>query len=181
MLLVLLPLASLSALSFPDKYDKDIEQAAKRYLPGIDWRLLKAQYYQESRLDPDAVSPVGARGIAQFMPKTWADISRQLGYGIIPPTLAEPAIEAGAYYMGQLRRAWKAPRPEKDRHSLALASYNAGMGNILKAQKLAKNVDLYEPIIAELYRVTGKYSKETITYVKRIWEYWTMMMLRVSL
>lgn len=57
-------------------------------MPGVDWRLLKAQYYQESHLKPNAVSPVGAAGVAQFMPATWRQISRELGYGNVSPHLA---------------------------------------------------------------------------------------------
>jgi len=52
------------------KYDALIKTAQKKYLPGTDWRLLKAQLTQESDLNPRAVSPAGAQGIAQFMPNT---------------------------------------------------------------------------------------------------------------
>jgi len=177
-ILALILISPLSAASiYPDRYDRDIEQAADMYLPGVDWRLLKAQYYQESRLDPAAVSPVGAAGIAQFMPGTWAEVSRQIGSGQISPHMAEPAIEAGAYYMAQLRKRWSAPRSEADRHSLALASYNAGLGNILKAQKLAGGAPDYAQIIKRLPEVTGRHAKETTTYVMRIWGYWTQMLL----
>lgn len=171
--------ACWSVPSFPDYYDNQIEKAAKRYLPGVDWRLLKAQYYQESRLDPAAVSPVGAAGVAQFMPGTWADVSRQLGYKGVSPHASRWAITAGAYYMAKLRRTWSAPRPEADRHSLAMASYNAGAGHLIKAQRLAGGVNGYAEIITQLPDVTGRHATETITYVQRIWKYWTMMLLGV--
>jgi membrane-bound lytic murein transglycosylase MltF len=172
--------ASSWAFSFPDHYDKKIEQASERYMPGTDWRLLKAQFYQESHLKPEAVSPVGAAGVAQFMPGTWLDVSKQLGFSDhVSPHMAGPAILAGAYYMGKLRKNWSAPRPDADRHSLALASYNAGLGNLLKAQKISGGEPAYAAIIVELPQVTGHYSKETITYVSRIWNYWTKMVLLV--
>ena len=164
-----------SASSFPDRYDTDIEAAATRYLPQTDWRLLKAQYYQESRLQPDAVSPVGAVGIAQFMPGTWADVSRSLGFEKLNRRMAQPAILAGAYYMAKLHGVWKAPRPAADRHSLAMASYNAGAGHLIKAQRLCGGVNAYAEIARCLPRVTGHHSRETITYVQRIWKYWTQM------
>jgi len=163
---------------FPDKYDSQIEDAAGKFLPGVDWRLLKAQYYQESHLKPEAVSPVGAAGVAQFMPGTWADVSKQLGLGNANPHMAEPAILAGAYYMSKLRRSWSSPRPESDRHSLALASYNAGFGNLLKAQRMCGGGNLYKDIEPCLVRVTGHNSKETETYVRRIWRYWMEMMFK---
>lgn len=168
--------ASLSASSFPDRYDREIEKAAKMYLPGLDWRLWKAQLYQESRLDPDAVSPVGAAGLAQFMPGTWADVSRRLKYENLSPHMAEPSILAGAYYMATLRNQWSAKRPETDRHQLAAASYNAGLGNILKAQERCNDLSLYSEIIKCLPQITGQHSEETITYVERIWRWWKMML-----
>ena len=119
-------------------------------------------------MNPDAVSPVGARGLAQFMPGTWADVSRQLKYGAVSPHIARYSIEAGAYYMARLRRGWSSPRPERDRWDLARASYNAGMGNLLKAQVKAGGAVLYADIIAALPQVTGHHSRETITYVERI-------------
>lgn len=168
--------ACWSVSYFPDDYDEEIKEAAAIYLPGVDWRLWKAQLYQESRLDPNAVSPVGAKGLAQFMPGTWADVSRHLDMEGVSPLVAEPAIHAGAYYMRQLRNSWSSPRPEKDRHFLAAASYNAGLGNLLKAQKACNMAILLDEIMACLPQITGHHSKETITYVERI-QRWFQQML----
>jgi len=155
------------------QYDALIKQAAEQYLPNHDWRLLKAQYLAESRLDPNAVSPVGAQGIAQFMPGTWSDVAKELGYPAdITPFDPEAAIPAGAYYMAKLLNGWSAPRPDIDRYCLALASYNAGFGNLLKAQKAAGGANDYASIIKALPEVTGKHALETTTYVKRILNYW---------
>jgi membrane-bound lytic murein transglycosylase F len=146
-------------------------------LPGVHPDLLKAQYYQESRLMIDAQSPKGAAGIAQFMPGTWRDVSSQLGYENITPYMAEPAIYAGAYYMAKMRKVWHSKRPEVDRHSLALACYNAGCGHVIKAQRLCHGKLLYRDVIKCLPDVTGHNSRETITYVSRIWGYWQQMVL----
>lgn len=169
--------ACSSAWPFPDKYDTDIQQAAKRYLPGYDWQLWKAQLYQESRLDPAAVSPVGAAGLAQFMPATWAETTRYLGMGQISPHLAKQSIIAGAYYQGKQVRIWKAPRPAEDRYSLGAASYNAGAGHIIKAQRACGGANGYAAIIKCLPQITGRHATETTTYVQRIWRYWSQMML----
>ena len=169
--------ACWSVSSFPDRYDDEIAQAASLYLPGEDWRMLKAQYYQESHLKPEAVSPVGAAGVAQFMPGTWLQISRELNMEQFSPRMAEPAILAGAYYMAKLKRMWKADRTDADRYSLALASYNAGAGNLIKAQRRCAGVNAYAGIVECLPDVTGHYSNETITYVKRIWGYWVQMLV----
>jgi membrane-bound lytic murein transglycosylase F len=136
----------------------------------------KAQLYQESRLDPDAVSPVGAAGLAQFMPATWSMMVKEMHLGVrASPHTARFAIPAGAAYMANLRRQWSAPRPQGDRHALAAASYNAGLGHLLNAQKLCGGKNRYLDIIRCLPRVTGKHSEETIQYVKRIWHWWRLM------
>ena len=175
--LALLAPVSSSASSFPDRYDREIRKAVKNWLPGLNWVLLKAQYYQESRLDPDAVSPVGAAGIAQIMPGTWKEVSRAMKWGAISPHDAKFAVEAGAYYMRRMRRGWSSPRPEQDRHDLALASYNAGFGNLLQAQKHCGMPAAYPDIAACLPDVTGRHSKETLDYVVRTHKWYTMMML----
>ena len=92
--------------------DAAIERAVKTWWGDFRYpEWWKAQLWQESRLDPSAVSPAGARGIAQFMPATWRDVVARLDL----PRGADPhearfAIDAGAYYMASLRRAWYAKR-----------------------------------------------------------------------
>ncbi|CAM3692689.1 Membrane-bound lytic murein transglycosylase F precursor [Vibrio aerogenes CECT 7868] len=166
-LLAVLLSSSPSVFAWHNQYDWQIRKAARHYLPVVPWKLYKAQLIQESALNPQAVSPVGAAGLAQFMPGTWHQISQELDLSgkRTDPSLAIPA---GAYYMAKLRRVWKWPRPEEDRHNLALACYNAGCGNILKAQKLCGNPSRYKPIMACLPFVTGKYATETINYAPRI-------------
>lgn len=134
-------------------------------MPGYDWLWWKAQLYQESLLDPQAQSPVGAAGIAQIMPATARQIGEAIGAG--NPLDWEWAVEAGAYYMGTLRRFWSAPRSSLGRLRLAQASYNAGAGNLAKAQKKCGGFE-WEEISACFVQVTGHHSKETLTYVERI-------------
>lgn len=169
--------ASSAQADIPDKYDADIREAAGRYLPGWDWRLLKAQYYQESKLDPSAVSSADARGIAQIVDPTWNRIAHEIGHGNVSPHAVGPAIEAGAYYMAKLRDEWSAPRPSADRYSLSAASYNAGLGNLLKAQRKCGGRNLYAEIIPCLPQVTGSHAQETRTYIERIWDYWRQMLI----
>lgn len=152
-----------------NQYDLRIQQAVEAYLPKRDWRIYKAQLMAESQLKPGVISSAGARGIAQFMPDTWDEVSRELEL----PLTAEPmdpffAIPAGAYYMGRLVSKWTAPRPDIDRYCLALASYNAGFGNLLKAQRIAGGANDYATIIAALPEVTGVKAAQTINYVERV-------------
>lgn len=166
----------LSASLFPNKHDAAIKVASKRYMPGTDWRLFKAQLWQESRFKENAVSPVGAGGIAQFMPGTWDYVLNRLG--ITGNRFdSRVAIPAAAYYMQQQKRFWSSYRPERDRHQLALCNYNAGAGNCLKAQKLCNGAVLYPQIIKCLPGVTGRHSTETINYVYLIYGFYQEMVI----
>jgi soluble lytic murein transglycosylase-like protein len=164
------------AASFSDRYDPEIQKAAHRYMPGVDWRLWKAQLYQESRLNPEATSPVGAEGIAQFMPRTWREVSAALGYDGVSARSAYHAILAGAYYMGQQRLQWRKADTEENRHSLAACNYNAGGGNCRRAQRLAGVYAWQTVLFDHLPAVTGRHAKETQTYVTRIWRWYAAML-----
>ena len=167
--------APARAAVFSHAYDAQIEQAAATWWPGLPWRLLKAQLWQESRLDPTARSGVGAEGLAQFMGPTWADVSRAIGQPGVPRTLAGPAIEGAAYYMAELSRSWRVAE-ELERHKFAAASYNAGLGNIRKSYRWCQMPDEWAPASACLPAVTGKANaQQTTTYVTRIWRWWQMM------
>lgn len=149
-------------------YDASIRKWSGVYTPEYPWYWNKAQLIAESGLNTNATSPVGAMGLGQFMPKTWEQMERELKFRGSAYTPSYN-IQAQAYYMRNLRRIFRAPRPEYDKHSLALASYNAGQGNIIAAQKKAGNTLLWEPTSKALHLVTGHHSKETLGYVSRIW------------
>lgn len=155
------------------RYDDHFQAAAGRFWRGLplDWLWLWAQGMAESGLDPDAISPVGARGLMQIMPATARELAEQTG---LPARVNDPRTAAmlAAFYMRRLYLMWNSPRPHLDRVALALACYNAGAGNILKAQKAARAVgwcsDLWECVARALPRVTGRHSRETTGYVARI-------------
>ena len=95
----------------PARFADDIANAAMRW--NVSANLLSAQLYAESGFNPFAVSPVGAQGIAQFMPGTAA------GMGLANPFDAGAAIDAQAHLMRDLLRQFGSV-------PLALAAYNAG-------------------------------------------------------
>jgi membrane-bound lytic murein transglycosylase F len=151
------------------QFDDIIQAAAVRYLPvDYDWRLYKAQLYAESGLNPNAVSPAGAVGIAQFIPTAWKEWSKKSGHDGYLATHPIASIFAGAAYMGWLIKNWNSPRPPMDRYCLALASYNSGIGDILDAQDASGGKLLYSEIIAKLPEIEPLHAAEPITYVKRI-------------
>jgi soluble lytic murein transglycosylase-like protein len=160
-----------------NQYDSLIKRSTEKYLPWVDWRLIKAQLLQESKLNPDAKSHVGAMGIAQFMPKTWAEIVEKMSLPLSASAYdPDYAIPACCFYMAKLYGKWKAKRPEMDKWCLTLVSYNAGTGNLLKAQKLAGGANDYASIIKALPGVTGsKNAKETTDYAIKILGYYTQL------
>jgi soluble lytic murein transglycosylase-like protein len=98
------------------KYGKDIHEAAEKY--GLDECVLAGLIWQESRGNPNAVSPCGAVGLTQIMPAT----AKDRGYSIDTP---RQQIFAGADYL-----AWVLKHFAKGSITRALAGYNAGVGRL---------------------------------------------------
>src|SRR5690606_5332479 len=105
-----------------DRYDSLLQYYA--YRNGLDWRLIKRQIEVESSFRPDAVSPAGAIGLAQFMPATWAE------WGKGRRDNPEASIEACCRYMVHLLGRFPEIPDATERYKFALAAYNAGIGNI---------------------------------------------------
>lgn len=168
---------NVEARQFTNKYDRDFKEAVEIHLPTWDYKWLKAQCYQESLLKPDAVSYVGASGLCQFMPATWKDVSKNLGWVLVDVFDPSYNIQAAAYYDRKLWNSWKSKRTEQSRRDLTFASYNAGLKSLLDAQKLCGMKAEYSEIVPCLEQVTGKHHKETLTYVERINKWYLMMLL----
>ena len=151
-----------------------------RYAPryGFDAVMLAAQGYQESRLDQNARSHVGAVGIMQIMPATGAEL--QVG----DIKVAESNVHAGAKYMDRLMTRYfqDAHFSEANRTLFAFASYNAGPGRIAKARREAEKRGLdpdrwfnhVEVVVAE------KIGREPITYVRNIYKYYVAYTLMLQ-
>ncbi|GAB2882397.1 transporter substrate-binding domain-containing protein [Microbulbifer echini] len=116
-------------------YDDLVKESAFKY--DFDWRMIVAQMWQESNFNPKAVSPVGAQGLMQVMPAT----AEEMGF---PPPLFEPerGIKAGVKYMDWVRDRFNPSLPTVNKLWFTLASYNAGYGHLLDAQRLAKQLGL---------------------------------------
>jgi hypothetical protein len=99
----------------PPRFREPLIAAAARW--NVSAALLAAQLLAESNFNPFAISPAGARGIAQFMPGTAAS------YGLDDPFDPVAAIDAQAHLMSDLIRQLGSPE-------LALAGYNAGPGAV---------------------------------------------------
>lgn len=167
----LLP-GSCKSTAWTSQYDMDFYLAAQRFLTPERrnlWCVLKAQAIAESDLRPDAVSPAGAVGLTQFLKGTFEECvsNVRLAPG---STRTDPnaAIHCQAWYMNRLMDIWFAPRTQGCRVRLAAASYNAGAGNVIQAQKFSGGASCWGEIRKFMTFVTGHHAEETINYVDRI-------------
>jgi membrane-bound lytic murein transglycosylase F len=115
-------------------------------LTGIDWRLLAALGFQESKWDPLATSPTGVRGM-MMLTGTTAD-----RLGVRDRLDARASIFAGARYLRDLRDALPPRIGEPDRTWMALAAYNQGLGHLEDARQLAQRQGLNPDAWVDLKR-----------------------------
>ena len=111
-------LTQIDAAAGPAAWRDHVAQLAAKY--DVSPALLEALVWQESRWNTGAVSPAGARGLAQLMPGT----ARQMG---IDPANPHANLEGGARYLRMQLDAFGGD-VEK-----ALAAYNAGPGRVIRA------------------------------------------------
>jgi membrane-bound lytic murein transglycosylase MltF len=144
----------------------------------LDFLLMAAQGYQESRLDQDARSPVGAIGIMQVMPATGAELK----VGDI--TLLEPNIHAGVKYMRQVLDAnfKDAPMDTLNKGLFTFASYNAGPGRVRQLRREAEKRGLDPNVwFGNVEQIASeRIGRETVTYVSNIYKYYVAYRLVVE-
>jgi len=144
----------------------------------FDYLMMMAQGYQESRLDQNVHSPVGAIGVMQVMPQTGASLKvgdvRQI----------DPNVHAGVKLIALMRDKYfvDAPMDDLNRTLFSFAAYNAGPARILRLRSLAAErgldpnlwFDNVELVVAE------KVGRETVTYVRNIYQYYIAYSLVVE-
>ena len=149
-----------------------------------DWRLLASISYQESRFNPDVVSWAGAEGLMGIMPNT----ARKLG--VTPHELKDPdtGIRTGVDCLRRFRQGFNTIEDPNEKIKFTLAAYNAGIGHIYDAQRLAekygKNPQIWDDNVAEYIRLKNEpeyyndpvckhgylRGSETFAYVKNVLE-----------
>ena len=151
---------------------------------GMDWRLLAAIGYQESKWDPDATSYTGVRGLMMLTDDTAHSL------GVDDRTDPKQSIVGGAKYFLSVRKMVPSRIKEPDRTWFALACYNMGFGHIEDARVLTQsfgkdpdkwtNVRQYLPLLTqERYYAQAKrgYARgwEPVQFVDNIKLYISMM------
>jgi membrane-bound lytic murein transglycosylase MltF len=136
----------------------------------LDWLLMAAQGYQESALNQNAKSSVGAVGVMQVLPSTAADLK----VGDISQPDAN--IHAGVKYIRFMIDQYFKDEPMDDLNKglFAFASYNAGPGRIRQLRKETQqrglNPNVWFNNVEQV--VSDKIGRETVTYVSNIYKYY---------
>ncbi|MBE6176180.1 MAG: transglycosylase [Rikenellaceae bacterium] len=151
---------------------------------GQDWRLMSAIAYSESRFIEDLKSRRGAKGIMQIRPV----VARHFNIPVESIDNTEVNIRLAGMLLSELEDMLRLPQstPESDRLSIILASYNAGIGHVLDARRLARSEganpnswsdvkryltlmsqpQYYEQEVVHSGRFTG--SGQTLSYVSEV-------------
>jgi membrane-bound lytic murein transglycosylase MltF len=136
----------------------------------LDYLLMAAQGYQESQLNQDAKSRVGAIGVMQVMPAT----AKELNVGDI--SQPEANIHAGVKYMRATEDAFFKDEPMDDLNKslFTFAAYNAGPGRIRQLRKDAARRGLNPNVwFGNVEQIASeRIGRETVTYVANIYKYY---------
>jgi membrane-bound lytic murein transglycosylase F len=144
---------------------------------GLNWRMLAALGYQESRWRPAAVSPKGAQGVMMLMPQTATKM------GVKNVFSPDENILAGSRYLAYMKERIPKRIRDPDRTLLAMAAYNMGIGHLEDAriitQMRKKNPDSWADVRANLPRLSDPAwhkrvkrgyanGRETMEFVERV-------------
>jgi membrane-bound lytic murein transglycosylase MltF len=145
----------------------------------LDYLLMAAQGFQESQLNQEVKSPVGAIGVMQVMPAT----GKELNVGDIRQT--EANIHAGVKYMRFMQDEYFKDEPKMDRLNkllLTFASYNAGPGRVRQLRREAEKRGLDPNVwFGNVEQIASeRIGRETVTYVSNIYKYYVAYKLMVE-
>ena len=173
-------LASQGGLGFAvSPYDDLIQASATRH--ELDWLLIAALIFHESRFNPCLASSAGAVGLAQILPSTATEL------GVLDPWEPGQSIEAGTRYLRKMYDVFE-PVGEDDRVAFSLASYTAGLGHVLDACSLSAvdgrdprrwsgNVEetlaqLSDTVFAQRATHGGAHGHQAVAFVNLVLERW---------
>ena len=164
------------------RFDNIMQEVGAEH--GQDWRFMSAIAYTESRFIENLESRQGAKGIMQIRPV----VARHFKVPVESINDTETNIRLAGMLLSELETMLRMPAstPKQDRLSIILASYNAGIGHVLDARRLARveganpnswadvshylelksTPDYYEQEVVKCGKFTG--SGQTLSYVKQV-------------
>jgi membrane-bound lytic murein transglycosylase MltF len=144
----------------------------------LDYLLMMAQGYQESRLDQAAKSQVGAIGVMQVMPAT----GKELKVGDVHQT--EANVHAGVKYIRFMIDQYFANEPMDALNKMlfAFAAYNCGPGRTrqLRAETARRGLNPNVWFNNVEHIASERIGRETIQYVSNIYKYYIAYQLAVQ-
>ena len=139
----------------------------------LEWLLIAAQGYQESRLDQSMVSPAGAIGVMQLLPSTAA------GPNIGLPNIedVEENIHAGTKYLRWIYDRYFADTANMtvlDKGLFSFAAYNAGPARVARLRGKAEDMGLDPNVWFRNVEIVAAQDigRETVQYVSNIYKYY---------
>ncbi len=146
----------------------------------LDWLMIAAQGYQESKLDQKARSRAGAIGVMQLLPST----ARTSAVGIPDIHEPDPNVHAGVKYLRWIVDTYfsEGELDELNRTLLAFAAYNAGPSRIARLRRKAGAEGLDpDRWFRNVERVVAReVGRETVHYVGNIYKYWVAYRLALE-
>lgn len=177
-------------------FQRDMNQKLPRYedifrknagAHSMDWRLLAAIAYQESRWQPNAISPTGVQGMMMLTQGTASDM------GVADRNNARQSIEGGAAYYRQITERLPDTVREPDRTWMALAAYNMGPAHIDRARKNAlangEDADKWLTVSRHLRQMASDARKngrripvgQALVYVQQVRRYYDTLLLATTM
>ncbi len=151
---------------------------------GLDWKLIVAIVYQESKFDPEATSTNNIKGLMQVTSVAAEEL------GITDSLKPSTSIKAGIQYFDKMMKKFDHVDNHHEKISFALASYNVGYGHVSDAVQIAKDMGLDPTKWQSLKKTLPLLSKpnyytkakhgytrgwESVQYVERILTYYDML------
>lgn len=166
------PAASLRWLTTPNRGERRLSRydfLIKKYAAqiGMDWRLLAAIMFHESKFNERALSPVGAKGLMQVM-----DIAA-VHYGEPEADLFDPEtnIRLGTDVLEDLVEQFQREGvAEEDVIRFAIASYNVGGGALARRRAEADSLGLNPSVWADVATIFDREDHSTPGYISAVEE-----------
>lgn len=124
--------ANLTTKNQISRFDPILRDAAQN--ANLDWKLLSAIAYAESRFEPNVRSRAGAVGLMQVMPQ----VARKQGVTVQEALDPQTNVSLAVYVLKTIESTLRFGKtPDDQKIKIMLAGYNSGIGNLIQARKLA--------------------------------------------